>query len=309
MGRTFVFAIAFLLILSCVNTIPKHMNLEPSQRFYYSDNDFLNYEIRGSGKITLIFLHGFAASLRNWDDVIKNLPENIFTSYLVDLKGSGLSSKPRDSHYSIKDNTELIIKFIKHNNLKNYTIIGHSMGGAIALFSYLSLADDPQFKPKKLILLDPAAYKTEIPFFVQYLRIPILSAPLYYLTSPEYKSEYTLRRLVYDQKKINPEIINRYAIFMHEAGYGYALMQTAAEIIPDNIEQYVSRYRSITSPVLVIWGKEDPAIPLSSGQRLVNDLPNAKLHVIEKCGHNAHEEYPEEVAELIRSFMEYSESQ
>lgn len=288
--------------LSCSQIPPKNMNFHPGQQFYYSDEDYLNYEVHGNGKIPIIFIHGFGASLRNWDDVIDKLPRDIFTSYSIDLKGSGFSSTPHNSHYSIKDNAELISQFIRYKELKDYIVVGHSMGGGIALLVAMDFENSSKLKPKKLILLDPSAYKIELPFFIQYLRIPIISKVLYFLTSHEFKVKYSLKRIVYDCSKINSELINRYAAFMYKKGSVYAVMQTAYNIVPQNFEQYTSKYKYISLPVLVIWGKEDPAIPLSVGQQLVQEIPVARLSVIEKCGHNPHEEYPQKIADLIYSF-------
>jgi pimeloyl-ACP methyl ester carboxylesterase len=278
------------------------MEYNSSLKFYYSEKDFLNYEVIGNGHITLVFLHGFGASLRNWDDVIPYLPQDLFTSYLIDLKGSGLSSKPGDTHYSIVDQTKLIASFIKENNIKNYSLIGHSLGGGVALFVALEFLENPELKPGHLILLDTAAYNTDLPFFVKNLRIPLVNQVILNIFSSKFKAKYTLDKIVFNKKIITPELIERYSFFMVLDGYNHATIETAKKIIPKNFEYYTSRYHLLNIPTLIIWGKEDIALPLTSGEQLSKDLPNAKLQVFNECGHNPHEEYPEEVAKLILSF-------
>ena len=167
----------------------------------------------------------------------------------------------------------------------------------------INFLDNHISKPKAIILLDAAVYKTELPFFVEYLRIPVISNLLLFFTSADYRARFTLNRIYYDKSKVTLEKVDRYSYFIKLDGYSYALKKTAEQITPDNFEQYTNRYREILTPTLVIWGKQDPAIPLSSGQRLVKELPNATLEVINLCGHNPQEEWPEKTAGLILSFI------
>jgi pimeloyl-ACP methyl ester carboxylesterase len=46
-----------------------------------------------------------------------------------------------------------------------------------------------------------------------------------------------------------------------------------------------NRYPEIAQPALLLWGREDRVTPLSVGERLVRDLPNARLVVYPRCGH------------------------
>ena len=84
-------------------------------------------------------------------------------------------------------------------------------------------------------------------------------------------------------------------------GYSYALFKTSANLFSHDYEFYIRKYGQIPYPVLVIWGTEDSAIPLSFGEQLIGAIPKAKMHTIDQCGHNPHEEFPEEVAGLIIS--------
>ncbi|MHB8087673.1 MAG: alpha/beta fold hydrolase, partial [Anaerolineaceae bacterium] len=64
-----------------------------------------------------------------------------------------------------------------------------------------------------------------------------------------------------------------------------------------------SMYKIITCPTLIIWGKEDAIVPLNVGVRLNNELKNAKLVIINECGHNPHEEKSSDVVDAIVSFL------
>jgi len=85
--RLLIVVVCILLVGSCAHIRIAGVRPGAGQRFYYSETDFLNYEVVGKGPITLLFLHGFGASLRTWDDVLACIPGDRFTSYLIDLIG------------------------------------------------------------------------------------------------------------------------------------------------------------------------------------------------------------------------------
>jgi pimeloyl-ACP methyl ester carboxylesterase len=59
----------------------------------------------------------------------------------------------------------------------------------------------------------------------------------------------------------------------------------------------------VTTPVLVVWGAEDRIIPVECGQAFVDAMPNARLQVLEGCGHWPHFEQPEALAKSVLDFI------
>jgi 4,5:9,10-diseco-3-hydroxy-5,9,17-trioxoandrosta-1(10),2-diene-4-oate hydrolase len=60
---------------------------------------------------------------------------------------------------------------------------------------------------------------------------------------------------------------------------------------------------SIRNPTLVIWGRQDTTIPLSHGELAAKSLPNARLEVIDQCGHIPMFEQPEIFNRLVLDFL------
>ena len=60
---------------------------------------------------------------------------------------------------------------------------------------------------------------------------------------------------------------------------------------------------SVKAPALIVWGDKDKIVPVSTAKRYVGALPNAKLEVIENCGHCVDLEQPERLAGLVSSFI------
>jgi pimeloyl-ACP methyl ester carboxylesterase len=82
-----------------------------------------------------------------------------------------------------------------------------------------------------------------------------------------------------------------------------ALVQTAKQILPDNHEGIIGQIKLINVPTLIVWGRNDPIIPLKNAFRFQADISNAQVRVIDNCGHIPQEEKPEETAKAIFEFL------
>jgi pimeloyl-ACP methyl ester carboxylesterase len=96
----------------------------------------------------------------------------------------------------------------------------------------------------------------------------------------------------YDDTKIPSDAITAYAVPMNTPGGRHALIQTAKQLIPPNIEQISSKYKKIQVPTLSLWGRQDEIVPLQIGERLHQDIPNSQLVVMDQSGHTSREERP-----------------
>jgi pimeloyl-ACP methyl ester carboxylesterase len=59
----------------------------------------------------------------------------------------------------------------------------------------------------------------------------------------------------------------------------------------------------VTNPALIVWGREDRIVPVECGEQYRRALPNAKLAVLEKCGHLPPIEQPDAFARLVLDFL------
>jgi pimeloyl-ACP methyl ester carboxylesterase len=86
------------------------------------------------GQPTIAWLHGLgAASTLTFAATARHEALEGFTSLLIDLPGFGLSDKPRDWSYTIEDHAEVIREVLATVTDRPVTLVGHSMGGAVAI--------------------------------------------------------------------------------------------------------------------------------------------------------------------------------
>jgi pimeloyl-ACP methyl ester carboxylesterase len=256
---------------------------------------------KGRGR-PLLMLHGFATSSFTWQGVEPELSKR-HRVIEVDLRGFGASDKPIDDHYSVFDQADAIEAFIEQENLKDLTIVGHSFGGGIALALALKSATQSNPRIKNIVLIDSVAYKQPIPIFFKLLQVPMLGEVSMALVPPEVQAAQGLRLAYYDHDKITKRAIAEYASTLYSPAAKHALTKTVEQLIPPNLDEIASRYKTIKVPALVLWCKDDKVVPSHFAHRLKSDLTASELIVFSDCGHMPQEEKPQDTARAIEAFL------
>ena len=109
--------------------------LAPYQEFIYQGNISIKYrELNQGHPYTMVFIHGFGAASHYWRELEEHFA-GTYNTVALDLKGFGYSAKPKDGKYRVSDQADLVKAFIEAKNLSNIILVGHSMGGAVALLT------------------------------------------------------------------------------------------------------------------------------------------------------------------------------
>ncbi|MFX1435187.1 MAG: alpha/beta fold hydrolase [Promethearchaeota archaeon] len=238
--------------------------------------------------IPLVFIHGWLGSSREWIHQLCyfNFKEHITT---LDLPGFGKSGKPK-AKYSIEFFTEQILSFLKLLGYNEAILIGHSLGGMIALNITIR---NPKLV-KKLILISSSAeisqsLKDKIKLFWVNLIFKLiykkfLKNIVKQILSPKFKIQ-ELKRLYTTALKIPKSIVLRTFKNM-----------TSKFNMHDQISQ-------ISQPTLIIYGNEDKIISDSMITELGNLVPNSKIFNIEDSSHRVMVDNYEKVNKIIDEFV------
>lgn len=244
---------------------------------------------------TIILLHGFLSSTFSFRWLIPLLRKE-YNVLSIDLPPFGKSGKSHSYIYSNENHAMTVIQLCEKLDLNAITLIGHSMGGQIALnISYLK----PDLVDQCILLCSSAYLKKS-------KRSLVLSSylPFFHFFVKRYleKSgvEKNLRNVVYDHSKIDAEMEKGYLEPFLEERIFPALTRMIRDHEGDLPVQFL---RKIDTPCLLIWGEHDKVVPLQIGKRLHGDLKNAKLIVLKDTGHLVPEEKPEEVFQLIKEYI------
>jgi pimeloyl-ACP methyl ester carboxylesterase len=86
----------------------------------------------------------------------------------------------------------------------------------------------------------------------------------------------------YDPEIVSQQLVDDVELAFERPGTRAAALEAVRGMRFDELEP---KYRTITAPTLLLWGREDLVTPVSIGEKLVRQLPNAKLNVYPRCGH------------------------
>ncbi len=216
----------------------------------------------------LILVHGLGSRGEDWSGMIAALAAQGFHVYALDLLGYGRSSKP-DVDYSISLEEKTVVNFMQALHLQRADLGGWSMGGWVVL----KLAADHPELVDRMVVYDAAGLYFLAPFE------PSLFTP---------KDEAGLARLsarLTPHPKTLPRFIAKAAV---------ARLQANAWVINRSLHAMTGgrdlldfRLGEIRAPTLIVWGKQDTLIPLSSGETMHRDIAGSSLLVVDGCGHLA----------------------
>lgn len=242
----------------------------------------------------ILFIHGLGSSADRWLDI----PDAISMYYhtmAVDLIGFGGSDKPTDVNYTIEQFSEFILEFMEKIGLsgddKKITLVGHSLGGYIAV----EFAIRNKGLIEKLVLIDSSGFlKGPTPLLEQYL-----NAAKY----PSYDSvRNVFEQLVSQPWKVMPVIINTFITRINSPGAKYPFESAYQNSTTTQID--LSRLKSIEDiPTLIIWGKSDNLIPIDHSEPFKQVFKNYRVEMIEDAGHAPFAEKPAITCELLHSFL------
>lgn len=261
----------------------------------------LHVEEVGAGR-PLVLLHGLGAHSYTWRHWIRVLSGR-HRLLLVDLKGHGSAPAPGDDAYGASDQAALVSHLVRERRLRSATLIGHSFGGAVALLTAVRLLEAEPERLHSLVVIEGAALPQSLPLYLRILRAPLLGPALLRAVPSRRLVRAVLRDIVHDPDRITSRQVEAYAEVLRSAAHRRALVQTARHLDPPEAGRFAEDYARIDVPTLVLWGRHDPVVPLATGTRLGELLPDARLRILEDCGHLPQEERPEASLEVVLEFL------
>ncbi len=252
------------------------------------------YEIHGEG-FPFLMIRGLSSDVYRWPlSLVKEISKHLKV-VLFDNRGAGRTDKP-DIEYSIKMMANDTVGLMNHLNIEDAHILGYSMGGSIAQEIVLNYPE----KVKKLILCSTGCGGPK-------------SVPA---------SEEIRKRLASSREGLSDEEILRNSISIY-------FTESFIQNNPDKVEEYIrrsllapippyayrrqlmaafnfnsyDRLKNIKTPTLVLSGKEDILVPHENSILLAEQIPKAKLILLNNLGHGLFTPDPLRISKIILEFL------
>jgi pimeloyl-ACP methyl ester carboxylesterase len=275
----------------------------PTERRITLNSERVAYRIAGKGAV-LLLVHGIAGSSETWRRIMPALAKR-FTVLAPDLLGQGHSDKPRGD-YSLGAHANMLRDLMDALGHKRATVVGQSLGGGVAMqFAY-------QFPERceRLVLVDSGGLGREVTFYLRMLTVPGFESVFPLFCTPRLRDAGNLvatwlGRAGVRSTPASQEIWRSYAS-LADAGNRGAFFRSLRDVI-DFSGQAVSAlsrlYRATQLPTLIVWGAQDPFIPVSHAVAAHRAIPGSRLEIFDGVGHYPHCEAPERFVAVLVDFI------
>jgi len=244
-----------------------------------NDGGFEYLEI-GEGQ-PLIILHGLMGNLSNFGGVFDYFPKKGYKVLMPQLPIYELSLIKTN----VKNLSKFVKKFIQYKGLKDYILVGNSLGGHIALY-YSKMNGD---NVKGMILIGSSGLY-ENALGGGYPR----RGDYEYVTNK-------VQEVFYSPKTATKEIIDESFDVINDRAKLIRILAIAKSAIRHNMAKDLPK---MEMPVCLIWGKQDEVTPPNVADEFHELLPNSELNWVDKCGHAPMMEHPDEFNKIVEKWLD-----
>ncbi len=263
---------AQILTMSCVNSAERG-NFDNEKTIVKN----LHYEYTEVNvkAPTVVLLHGWGGNYQSFLSIYSAFEG--FNILSLDFCGFGQSDKPT-ADFTIFSYAEIIASLLKHLNLTNAILVGHSFGGRVALI----LSETNRDVVKRLILIDSAGIK------------PRLSA----------KKTFKVFRYKVNKKLVAYNLRNAKCLEKYGSVDYKILSADEKRVFSSVVRQDLSHFaKKAVQETLIIWGEQDKDTPLYMAKKLHKYIKSSKLFVIKSAGHFSYLDSPQAVIKIIKEFL------
>jgi pimeloyl-ACP methyl ester carboxylesterase len=256
---------------------------------------WIRYDVIGGGP-AVVLVHGWLSSSRIWEQLAGRLAQR-FTVYTLDLSGFGESDKPL-SGYGIRNGSRLLYAFCAHFGLTRANVIGHDLGGAMAV---KLAADHPDVVGRLVVISAPADEdQIDLPTMLWLVTVPVVG-PLFYALGRVARPVRRLwmRPFVADSDDLTEVIVDD-AGLSTPAAVSKTLSISRREISRGRLARQA---RIIKIPLLVVAGEEDQIVDPQSVGVWAGGVERAEICLIDECGHMPMVERTAEFNAQILAFL------
>jgi len=246
----------------------RYAKLANGRRIHYLDE--------GQGP-AVVFLHGSGNGASGYSNFKGNYPALVKAGYraiLPDLVGFGYSDKPADVEYPLSFFVECVKQTLDAIGVDKYTLLGNSLGGAVAL----GFALEHPRKVERLVLMAPGGLN-DLP---DYLAMPGMAAMFQLFAGGAPVTVEQMKAFFIKAFVVNPECVDDALV---RERYELMKLQNPQVMKTMKVPNLTARLGEIRCPTLALWGLNENMMPDSGILRLARGLPNCRMVLVPQCGH------------------------
>ena len=258
------------------------------EKFLQIDGHKIRYLESGNSDQTLVLVHGLGASAERWNNVIPIFSKN-FKVIVPDLIGFGYSDKPL-LDYTPEFFSDFLHKFFIESAIDDPFVVGSSLGGQISA----EYASTRPSNVKKLVLVSPAGIMKQ--------STPALDAYIMAALYPnEQNAKNAFEMMEGSGNAVHSDIVSGFIERMRLPNAKLAFMSTILGL--KNSDPLTEKLQKISAPTLVIWGSDDPVIPITYADSFVSSVEDCRFFRMDGCGHTPYVQDPKTFSSRVMDFL------
>lgn len=259
------------------------------EQFVTVSGNKIRYLESGKSDDYIVLIHGLGASAERWEFVIPEFSKH-HKVIVPDLIGFGHSDKPLVD-YTTDFFSDFLGNFLQKLGIKRTHIIGSSLGGQITA----EFTSKNQDLIENLVLVSPSGIMKH--------STPALDAYIMAALYPNLEvAQNAFEMMAGPTRVINQKIIEDFVKRMKLPNAKMAFMSTLLGL--KNADLITKSLQKISAPSLIIWGEDDPVIPVKYADDFVSSIPDCRFYMMDNCGHTPYVDDPERFSKLVLDFLE-----
>lgn len=257
-------------------------------------NFFTNYHDTGKG-FPVVMVHGSGPGVTAWANWRLIMPELAQDRRVIapDMLGFGYTERPADVQYSKEIWVEQLKDLFDALNIEQADLVGNSFGGSISLAFAIAYPE----RVRRLVLMGSVGVPFEITEGLNNVW--------------GYEPSFENMRKLMDTFAHSRELVtDELAELRYQASIRPGFQESFSAMFPaprqrwvDELVSPADKINQLQHDTLIIHGREDKVIPLSTSNQLFSLIPHAQLHVFGECGHWAQIEHSARFSRLLRNFF------
>ena len=277
--------------------------LPPTGRFIELDGARIHYVERGTGAVTLLLVHGLGGNARHYTHSLVERLAHEFRVIVIDRPGSGYSTRAAGAEAGPIAQAETVAAFIRALGLDRPVLVGHSLGGAIALAT--AVAHPSQVRA--LALIAPLTMLPDTPpavFQGLMVKSPLARTVISWtLATPLAMARRdVLLGAIFGPEAVPADFALAGGGMLSMRPSAFAAASTDVMAVPADMPRLTQRYHALSMPIAVLCGTHDRILdPQLHGEALGALIPTMQLEWVEGAGHMLPLTVPDRVARFVAS--------
>ncbi len=227
----------------------------------------------------IVFIHGFPGSANDWKPFLNSLSP-FHRVVALNMPGFGDADKPSSFNYTVESYQPILSALFDEMGIQNIHFVLHDFAGAWGL----TWASNNIERMLSFTLMDTGLFLEKWHSLAKLYRTPILG-DLFSFLSPAQRAFNSTIQCKGANRLSTAQLIELRKQMDYGSRRAMKRLYRATEVADERHSSIAALFENRDFPAMIIWGEDDPYLPVSLAKKQLDAFPNASVHILTECGH------------------------